>query len=905
MKNVFLLVLTFLFSILNVSAITVNVTNTNIVNYAPPTPNSFAWAIAQVNAAGAGTHTINIMVAGVLNDPQYAPYHITNNNVTIDGTQAPGYVCGTPTFFWQGPGYAPVTVSGTGGVFKGMGIAGIRLVVSGAGFKMFGCWYGLNTTGTGQFASVPGPEGISLTGGNARIGFSSSACGRNVFASQGVTNTMLVSGDNNFINGNYFNTPANGSTRLTTGVTGAVIVVSGNNNTLDSNVVLGSAGGGNFGGICINGASDAINIRRNHVGVNAAGTLSNGAAGYGNNGFGVFSLAAITGSSFITGNVISNNRQSGISLGGNVSGLTINDNIVGLPANGVQASTIYGNGDAGIRTLAVTVSNLLIHNNTVCNSGLINTGTNQSTNTGIIFNSSAVSSAVVSDNYTGVDRTFNLAGNQFPGIYFYDCGVMGGSNVANVRVINNVVGDNGQFTTTPSNGIAAAASSYFTIDNNFVGIGPGGQNIGNVSSGIELNSCTNFVVTNNNIQYNKGRRPPTVADACAGIITYQSTTGRIQGNVIANHSNAGVGFVNNNGIAIQQGGQILIGGTAAGQPNNINNNGTHGVFVFDGANNVQMTRNIITCNTSMGISLNVAGDPNTIASKGVGNTSMTSGPTLILAGCPGGGVVGSGNASGTSPGTNATIEVFATPPCKTCPNVLRGEAQSYQQTVTATGTTWTATGVSGNVSVTATNSVGSGGFFPTSRFSDCQTCSLPIVLLFFNGHYLGDDVLLNWATSSEKNNKLFTVERSSDGSSFYPIGVLDGAGNSSLTRNYSFTDEQPLVGISYYRLRQTDFDGEETYSNVITIVKEANSSMVLYPNPASDQVSVFMNQYDEIGLVSIKLYNTLGQEVYTSLVDGINLASGVSLDLSSLPQGSYVVKLLTAHGEWVERLVKD
>lgn len=349
----------------------------------------------------------------------------------------------------------------------------------------------------------------------------------------------------------------------------------------------------------------------------------------------------------------------------------------------------------------------------------------------------------------------------------------------------------------------------------------------------------------------------------------------------------------------------MIGGTGASEPNNINNNGTHGVFVFDGANNVQMTRNIISCNASMGISLNVVGDPNTVGSKGVGNTSMTSGPTLILAGCPGGGVVGSGNASGTSPGTNATIEVFATPPCKTCPNILRGEAESYQQTVTATGTAWTATGVSGNVSVTATNSVGSGGFFPTSRFSDCQTCSLPIVLLFFKGNYQGNDILLNWATSSEKNNKSFTVERSSDGSSFYAIGVLDGAGNSSVTRNYSFTDVQPILGISYYRLKQTDFDGEETYSNVISFVQEGYSSLMLYPNPTNDQVSVFMKQYDETGLASIKIYNALGQEVYTSIFDAMNLTAGVSLELSSLPQGTYVVKLLTSQGEWVERLVKN
>ncbi|MBC7487290.1 MAG: hypothetical protein H7282_11120, partial [Cytophagaceae bacterium] len=578
MKKALLLVVALFFTVFEADALTVDVTNLSVKNYSTPVVNSFAWAVAQVNGAGAGTHVIRIMVAGTFNEPEYVPYSITNSNVTIDGTQAPGWACGVPTFFWNGPGYAPVAYSGNNITIKGMAITGIAMNASGAGFKLFGCWIGLNNTGTASSGSTPGSAAINLTGGTATIGYSSSACGRNIISSSGVTNCMTISGNGNTINGNYFNTGINGNT-LINSVTGSTIVVQGSNNRIDSNVVLGSAGVGLFGAIAVNGASNVLNINYNYIGVNKGGTLSNGVAGYGNAGFGIYTSGSVTGASFMTGNVISNNKQSGISMEGTVNGLTINNNIVGLPGTGIHATTIYGNGDSGIRASGTSfnITALSINNNTVCNSGFVNSATNAATNSGIIFNGSAgtaINSVSVTNNYTGVDRSFNLAGNKFPGIYFFMCGTMGGSNAANVLVQNNVVGDNGQFAATPSNGIATYSSSYFTIDNNYVGIGPGGQNIGNVSNGIEISSSTNFIITNNNIQNNKGLRTSAVAEACGGIITFQSSLGTIQNNNVSNNLNAGGGFVTNHGIVVQQGGQILIGGTGASQPNIINSNGT-------------------------------------------------------------------------------------------------------------------------------------------------------------------------------------------------------------------------------------------------------------------------------------------------------------------------------------------
>jgi hypothetical protein len=886
------LILAFM-SLLPVSGQTfIDVTNLTVANWGAIQPaGSLAGAIAQANTAGPGTYVIRLLIAGTLNEGggNPAPYNVTNNNVTIDGTYAPGWSCGAPKFFMVGPGYNSFNFSGTNGILKAVGITQFSLNVTGANFQLYGCWFGLNNAGTALSGGAPGPSyGASVTGGGASLGQNNN-CNRNIFSTSGVTSNLVVTGNGNTISGNYFNSGSNGLARLNT-VTGSVLTIQGNNNTIDSNMVLGAAGGGSFSNIAIIGASDAININNNNIGVNINGQLANGAAGYGNDGHGIHSSGAITGASVINKNVISNNKQSGISIEANNTGLTIANNIVGLPGNGTQASTIYGNGDSGIRFFTSgTSTSLSVNNNTVCNSGLVNSAGNAATTSGIIFNSVTVTSATITNNYTGLDRSFNGAGNQFPGIYFFSCGNMGGSNLANVVASGNVVGFNGiGLSGLTSDGIAAASSNYFTITNNYVGIGPGGQNIGNLANGIEINTCTNFLITNNQVQNNQGKRTTAQADACGGIICFASSLGTIQGNNASNNPNAGGGFTNNHGIVVQQQGKILIGGTTAGQPNTINGNGTHGVFVFDGADNVQMTQNIIVCNISMGISLNVPGDPNTDGPKGVGNTSMTTGPTLATTGCPGAGIAGSGNANGTAPGNNATIEVFGTPACKTCPSAQRGEASYYQQTVTATGTTWTATGVTGNVSVTATNSVGSGGYFPTSRFSTCQACSLPIELLYFGAYFSGNTVKVNWSTAQEKNSEMFIIERSTDGKNFTEIGTVRAAGMSNGTLYYNFVDENPILsGLSYYRLREVDLNGESSStSQIVSVINNGASTISLFPNPAK---SVLVIEVNNLIIYTVEIIDLTGRLVYTTSENNVSGVSELSVDVSSFNKGIYYV----------------
>ncbi|MES2567304.1 MAG: lamin tail domain-containing protein [Bacteroidota bacterium] len=119
----------------------------------------------------------------------------------------------------------------------------------------------------------------------------------------------------------------------------------------------------------------------------------------------------------------------------------------------------------------------------------------------------------------------------------------------------------------------------------------------------------------------------------------------------------------------------------------------------------------------------------------------------------------------------------------------------------------------------------------SSTFGTSNAMVLPIELLYFNANYNGKYVDLNWATATEINNDYFTIERSGDGLNFESLLKVKGAGNSTNQINYSVTDEEPINGISYYRLKQTDFDDNFSYSNIVSVTSKIEEEYKIYPNP--------------------------------------------------------------------------
>ncbi len=165
---------------------------------------------------------------------------------------------------------------------------------------------------------------------------------------------------------------------------------------------------------------------------------------------------------------------------------------------------------------------------------------------------------------------------------------------------------------------------------------------------------------------------------------------------------------------------------------------------------------------------------------------------------------------------------------------------------------------------------------------------LPVGLLSFTGVCNNQQVLLNWSTATESNNNYFTVERSIEQKNWTIAGTIAGAGNSSAVSNYTFTDMQPIEAVSFYRLKQTDFDGNTNYGNIIQVNKceqGDSENLILYPNPSSNGKFKLSFSGDKSQVTSVEIFNALGERVYGSAGFQSNF------DLSDQSTGTYFVRV--------------
>ena len=131
--------------------------------------------------------------------------------------------------------------------------------------------------------------------------------------------------------------------------------------------------------------------------------------------------------------------------------------------------------------------------------------------------------------------------------------------------------------------------------------------------------------------------------------------------------------------------------------------------------------------------------------------------------------------------------------------------------------------------------------FPSTGISGPQTIddtggTLPVELTSFDAIAANESVILSWSTASEQNNDFFTLERSKTGRDFEEIATVPGKGTTATTSNYSFIDKTPYLGLSYYRLSQTDYDGAyEVFSAISVVYKNKNNRFSIGPNPIVNQ----------------------------------------------------------------------
>lgn len=187
---------------------------------------------------------------------------------------------------------------------------------------------------------------------------------------------------------------------------------------------------------------------------------------------------------------------------------------------------------------------------------------------------------------------------------------------------------------------------------------------------------------------------------------------------------------------------------------------------------------------------------------------------------------------------------------------------------------------------------------------------LPIDLVSFNATPDGNVVTCTWQTATETNNDFFTLEKSSDGKTFAPLTVVDGAGNSVVTKSYAATDDNVTTGILYYRLKQTDFDGTSTYSNVEKVVIQESLEGVIvnsaYPNPFTDQFSISYTAAQSQP-VDINILNTSGQKVYGKILQAVKGGNRFDFNESKkeLETGIYFVKIKVDNVIHTQKVIKN
>ena len=171
---------------------------------------------------------------------------------------------------------------------------------------------------------------------------------------------------------------------------------------------------------------------------------------------------------------------------------------------------------------------------------------------------------------------------------------------------------------------------------------------------------------------------------------------------------------------------------------------------------------------------------------------------------------------------------------------------------------------------------------------------VPVELSSFTASINGTSAVLNWITSTEINNRGFSIERKSDKSDWQEVGYVPGFGTSTENHSYSFSDDQLKAGAYSYRLKQTDFDGTFNYSDEVNVVVTIPSQFKLdqnYPNPFNPSTKISYSVPQQ-SFVNIKVYNVTGEEVAT-LVNGIQTEGNheVTFNAKDLASGIYIVRM--------------
>ncbi len=196
----------------------------------------------------------------------------------------------------------------------------------------------------------------------------------------------------------------------------------------------------------------------------------------------------------------------------------------------------------------------------------------------------------------------------------------------------------------------------------------------------------------------------------------------------------------------------------------------------------------------------------------------------------------------------------------------------------------------------ATSSTGSApsGFLPFPE------APLPVKFIGFNVARQQNDVLVQWATAEESSNDYFEVQRSENGTTWYVVGKVAGAGNSSNVNTYTFTDRNATAPVLYYRIRQVDLDGKASIT-VVRMVKNNNAAMDVSISSSGAQ-TVYVHFSQKVNAeVMVRLSTINGQLIGNKTYS--NPVGQVLIPVNSAVKGIYVVTVTDGKGLSVSKQV--
>ena len=342
------------------------------------------------------------------------------------------------------------------------------------------------------------------------------------------------------------------------------------------------------------------------------------------------------------------------------------------------------------------------------------------------------------------------------------------------------------------------------------------------------------------------------------------------------------------------------GGGGGGQQNNSQNSsgGAGGGIILIKANTIQTSG---TCGSSIRISANGSnatnGGNDGMGGGGAAGSIVIEATTFSITGtCPllvranggdGGDCTdGAAHAGGGGGGQGVVIYSSAQP--------------------TTNVTTQANNGAAGQDNSGGAISAGNGSGTNGSGIITASSGPLPVELVNFKGEALENSVLLQWHTASENNNDYFTLEKSTNGVDFKYVAKMKGAGTTHSANEYETVDHQPFQGLSYYRLKQTDFDGKYDYSPLINVLYSNNLDFSFFPNPVKngEAISFVVTENFGIKLLNVTILDVTGNTVYSeTIVNDSQSRKEFTLNTLNISAGVYLLKVQNGTSSQIKKLL--